>query len=193
MRQPEAQSRIVTVPNLVSLARLLGVPLFLWLLLVEQNDLWAAIVLGVGGSSDWVDGFLARRLGQVSRLGELLDPAADRLYILATLLGLSVRGILPWWFTAALLLREAVLAVALLVLRRHGYGPPPVHYVGKAATFLLLIALPMLLLAHGAPATTFWAYPTGWAFAWWGLVFYWLAGVFYLVQTAGAIRQRPTS
>ena len=75
------------------------------------------------------------------------------------------------------------------MLRRHGYGPPPVHYVGKTATFILLVAFPTLLLASAAPSTHVWAYPCGWAMAWWGLVLYWVAAVFYLVQTAGVIRE----
>src|SRR4051794_32354879 len=103
MGQPSADAKaysdVLTVPNLVSFLRLLGVPLFLYLLLVPHADVAAVIVLAIGGTSDWVDGFLARRLGQVSRLGELLDPLADRLYILATLVALSLRAIVPWWFT----------------------------------------------------------------------------------------------
>jgi cardiolipin synthase len=181
--------RILTVPNLVSFARLAGVPLFLWLLLVQQADGWAIVVLAIGGTSDWVDGFLARRLGQVSRLGELLDPLADRLYILATLFALSIRDVLPWWFTIALLAREAFMALLLLVLRRKGFGPPPVHFLGKTATFILLVALPMLLLAHTVAGSHWWAYPLGWALAWWGLVLYWVAAVFYVVQAAGAVRE----
>lgn len=181
--------RILTVPNLVSLARLVGVPLFLWLLLVEQADGWAVVVLAVGGTSDWVDGFLARRLGQVSRLGELLDPLADRLYIVATLLALSIREVLPWWFTLALLAREAIMSVLLLVLRRAGFAPPQVNYIGKAATFILLIALPMLLLAYVAEGAHWWAYPLGWALAWWGLVLYWVAAAFYVIQATGAVRE----
>ena len=190
MGQPAGgQGRILTIPNLVTVVRLLGVPLFLWLLLVRRADGWATAVLAIGGTSDWVDGFLARRLGQVSRIGELLDPLADRLYIIATLLALSVRDVIPWWFTGALLIREATLAVLLLVLRRNGYGPPPVHYVGKAGTFLLLIALPMLLLAHASASASHWAYPMGWGIGWWGLVLYYVAGLFYVVQAAGAVRE----
>ena len=94
-----------------------------------------------------MDGWIARRLRQVSRLGELLDPLADRLYILATLLAFTAREVVPWQFTAALLARELLLLGSLAVLRRYGYGPPPVHYVGKTATFLLLAAFPVLLLA----------------------------------------------
>jgi len=181
--------RVFTLPNLVSVLRLLGVPLFLYLLLVSHNDAWAIVVLAIGGGTDWVDGFLARRLGQVSRFGELLDPFVDRLYIVATLLALTVRGVLPWWFTAALLLREAVLVACLFVLRRYGFGPPPVHYVGKAATFILLFAMPVLLLAEVSESAAGWAYPSGWGLAWWALVLYWIAGAMYVVQVTRAVRE----
>jgi cardiolipin synthase (CMP-forming) len=144
------------------------------------------VVLAVGGTSDWIDGYLARRLGQVSRLGELLDPFADRLYILATLVAFTVRGIVPWQFTVALLARDVVMVICLAVLRRAGQGPPPVHYVGKTATFLLLMAFPMLLLADVTGATGW--YASGWALAWWGLVLYWIAAIFYLIQARTVIR-----
>lgn len=182
-----AYRRVRTFPNLISFVRLLGVPLFLYLFLVKEQDVAALVVLAVGGTTDWVDGWLARRLGQVSRLGELLDPIADRLYILATLLAFTAREIVPWPFTAALLARELVLLVGVGVLRRYGYGPPPVHYLGKTATFILLAAFPVLLLAHAAPATTAWATPLGWALAWWGIVLYWVAGVLYLMQMRGLV------
>jgi cardiolipin synthase len=175
-----ASNRIWTIPNVISFARLLGVPLFLYLLLGPHYDVAAVVVLALGGTTDWVDGYVARRLGQVSRLGELLDPFADRLYIVATLLGFTVREIIPWWLTVALLSREAVLGVALLVLRRHGYGPPPVHYVGKTGTFVLLAA--------AVPATADVAGPIGWGLAWWGLGLYWAAAVLYLAQTVQLVR-----
>jgi cardiolipin synthase len=181
--------RVLTVPNLVSLLRLLGVPLFVWLVLTERHDGWAVVVLAVGGTTDWVDGFLARRLGQVSRLGELMDPLVDRLYIVATVVVLTIRGVVPLWFTLALLAREIFLGVCLLVLRRYGYGPPPVHYLGKAATFLLLLALPTMLLAAVSSGASGWAYPVGWSLAWWGLVLYWVAALFYLYQVLGVARQ----
>jgi cardiolipin synthase (CMP-forming) len=181
-------NRIWTIPNVISFIRLLGVPLFLYLLLGPQLDLAAVVVLTVGGTTDWVDGYVARRLGQVSRLGELLDPFADRLYIGATLIGFTVRGVVPWWLTAALLLRELVLGMALLVLRRHGYGPLPVHYVGKTGTFVLLGAFPVLLLAHAVPSVANVAGPIGWGLAWWALGLYWAAAVLYLAQTAALLR-----
>lgn len=177
-----AYRRVRTVPNLISVIRLLGVPLFLYLFLVVEHDIAALVVLAVGGTTDWVDGWLARRLGQVTRFGELLDPLADRLYILATLLAFTVREIVPWPFTVALLTRELALLAGIGVLRRHGHGPPPVHFLGKTATFVLLAAFPVLLLAHAAPAAETWAAPLGWALAWWGIVLYWVAGVVYLMQ-----------
>lgn len=182
--------RVLTVPNLISVIRLLGVPLFLYLLLISEHDLAAVVVLAVGGSTDWLDGWLARRTGQISRLGELLDPVADRLYILATLFGFTLREIVPWQFTVALLGREVLLLASLAVLRRYGYGPPPVHYLGKTATFILLAAFPVLLLGTAVPAAQAWAWPLGWALAWWGLVLYWIAGVLYLIQTAQLVRAR---
>lgn len=190
VREPEASGnhQVLTVPNLISFARLLGVPLFVWLMLGPHLDGWAVVVLAIGGTSDWVDGYLARRLHQVSRLGELLDPLADRLYILATLLTFTLREIVPWQFTVALLAREAMLLVCLGVLRRYGYGPPPVHYLGKTATFILLFAFPVLLLAQASGAANALAYPIGWGLAWWGLVLYWVAGFFYVVQVVTVAR-----
>ena len=170
-------ARVLTVPNLISFARLLGVPLFLYLFLATHAWGWAILVLAIGGLSDWVDGFAARKLHQVSRLGELLDPAADRLYILATIFAFTAKGVLPWAFT-----------IALLVLRRHGYGPPPVHYVGKTGTFVLLAAFPILLLAAAVPATEAIAGPIGWGAAWWGLGLYWAAAVLYLAQAGRLLR-----
>ncbi|MEU7905532.1 CDP-alcohol phosphatidyltransferase family protein [Actinoplanes sp. NPDC049118] len=183
-----ASDRIWTIPNVISFVRLLGVPLFLYLLLGPQNDVAAVIVLTLGGTTDWVDGYVARRMNSVSRLGELLDPFADRLYILATLIGFTVREVVPWWLTVALLLREAVLGVALLVLRRHSYGPPPVHYLGKTGTFVLLGAFPVLLLAEAVPSTAAVALPIGWALAWWALGLYWAAAVLYLAQARAMLR-----
>jgi cardiolipin synthase (CMP-forming) len=178
--------RIATIPNAVSFARLIGVPVFLYLILGPHYDVAAVIVLVVGGSSDWIDGYLARRLNQVSRLGELMDPLADRLYIFATLLAFAIRGIIPWWFLIAILARDVVLTLCLFVLRRYGYGPPPVHYLGKTATFILLLAFPLLYLAAITDAT-FW-FAAGWGFAWWGIVLYWIAGGFYIYQVAGVVR-----
>jgi cardiolipin synthase (CMP-forming) len=184
--------RVVTLPNALSVLRLLGVPLFLWLLLGPHADLAALIVLALSGISDWADGVIARRLNQSSRLGALLDPAADRLYILATLVGLTLRHIIPWWLAAVIIGRDALLACTLPVLRRHGYGPPPVHYLGKAATFCLLYAFPLLLLGarHGTIADV--ARPVAWAFTIWGTALYLWAGALYLVQVDQLTRRAAT-
>jgi cardiolipin synthase (CMP-forming) len=179
--------RVFTVPNLISMARLAGVPVFLWLVIVPQADWWAVGLLIAAGLSDWLDGKLARAWNQQSRLGQVLDPAADRLYIAATLVGLAVRAIIPWWLVALLVARELVLGVALLVLRRHDFGPLQVSFVGKAATLCLLYAFPLLFLgSHAGPAAVA-ARVTGWAFAIWGTALYWWAAVLYLVQARQVI------
>ncbi len=173
--------RILTLPNLLSLLRLLGVPVFLVLLLGPHADLPALAVLLFAGFSDYLDGKLARAWDQVSRLGQLLDPIADRLYIVATLVAFVLRDIIPWQLAAALVARDLLLALCLPVLRHYGYGPPPVHFLGKAATFNLLYAFPFLLLSigHGIVATL--ARPIGWAFVIWGTALYWWAGCLYVI------------
>jgi cardiolipin synthase len=177
-----------TLPNALSVLRLLGVPLFLWLLLGPEADGWALVVLMVSGFTDWLDGKLARWLDQGSRIGAFLDPAADRLYIVAALIALALRDIVPVWLVPVLIGREFVLGVALLVLRRYGYPPLQVHYLGKAATLLLLYAFPGLLLAYGSNPVAAVAEPIAWALTIWGTVLYVLSGAFYLVQVAGIVR-----
>ncbi|SOD73814.1 cardiolipin synthase [Jatrophihabitans sp. GAS493] len=174
--------RIATVPNALSVLRLLGVPLFLWLLLGPQADLLAIVVLMVSGFTDWADGWLARRLNQQSSLGTLLDPAADRLYILATLFGFSVRDIIPWWLAAVIVGRDLILAAVLALLRRYGYAPLPVHYLGKAATFNLLYAFPLLLIGDGDGTLSAVVRPIAWAFTIWGTVLYLWSGGLYVLQ-----------
>ena len=190
--------RVLTVPNALSAARLASVPLFLWLILRPEfggprSDGWALLVLALSGISDYLDGTLARRWNQVSRLGRVLDPAADRLYVLSTLTGLTWRDILPWWLTAVLIAREAVLGVAILVLRRHRYGPPQVNFLGKAATFSLMYAFPLLLLSVGGGWTHEIATVFGWAFAGWGTTLYWWAGILYVVQVRRLVRADATA
>ena len=180
--------RIWTVPNALSVLRLLGVPLFLWLLLGPHADAWALVVLAVSGFTDWLDGVLARLLNQTSRFGALLDPLADRLYILATLVGLVLRHVIPWWLAALIVGRDVVVGAVLPRLRKAGYGPPEVHYLGKAATFCLLYAFPLLLLGtyHGTAADI--ARPIAWAFTIWGTSLYLWSGAVYLHQIAGLLR-----
>lgn len=185
---------VLTLPNLISVLRLLCVPLFAGLLLAHEDG-WALLVLALAGASDWLDGRLARALHQESRLGELLDPAADRLFILVTLVVLTMRGVVPLWLVGVIALREVGLATVLAVLVRRGVGPLPVHLVGKAGTFALLYAFPLLLLAHwqagNAVGTV--AQVVGWAFAVWGVGLYWLAAVVYVRQAVGELRRRGTT
>ncbi len=184
--------RVWTIPNLLSFARLLGVPLFLWLLLKKNpSDGWALVVLALSAVTDYADGKLARLLGQYSKLGELLDPLADRLYILATLVAFVIRGFLWWWVAALIVGRDLVLAVGLRLVRRHGYVALPVHYLGKAATFCLLYAFPLLLLAQGTSVVARVALPVGIAFTVWGLVLYFWAGWLYLRQVVWVMRNTP--
>jgi len=184
-------SRVLTVPNVISLIRLLLVPVFA-VLAWRGEDLAALYVLAVSGASDWLDGVLARGLHQVSRLGELLDPAADRLFILVTLIVLAARDDIPWWLVAAIVGRDVLLAGLLFVLLRAGVGPLPVHFVGKAATFALLYAFPLLLLAQWTSVVGSIAGVLGWAFAWWGIGLYWLAALIYLRQAVRALRDPST-
>ncbi|MET0966564.1 MAG: CDP-alcohol phosphatidyltransferase family protein [Nakamurella sp.] len=188
---PVASSRILTIPNLLSFIRLLGVPLFLYLLLGPQLDGWALAVLIVSAITDYADGKLARLLDQYSRLGELLDPAADRLYIVAALVGFVIRGFIPWWVAVLIIGRDVLLACTLPILRRYGYTALPVHYLGKAATFCLLYGLPMLLLAQGDSIVAQIALPTSYAFIAWGLVMYLVAGGIYFQQLGWVIRNCP--
>ncbi len=177
-----SSDRVLTIPNALSVARLLGVPLFLWLILGPEADGWALVVLMVSGFTDYADGQIARRLNQQSRIGELLDPAADRLYIFATVLGLALRDIIPWWLVIALVARDVALALTLPVLHRRGYNALPVHFLGKSATFCLLYAFPLLLLGDRDDTLGLIARIVGWAFAIWGTALYFWAGALYFVQ-----------
>jgi cardiolipin synthase len=175
-------TRVWTVPNALSVLRLLGLPLFLWLVLGPHADGWALGVLMASGITDYLDGYLARRLDQASRLGQILDPVADRLYILAVVIGLAIRHVVPWWFAVILPLRDLLLWVLVPILRTRGYSALPVHFLGKAATFNLLYAFPLLLLGDGTSAAATLAKVFGWGFAGWGIGLYWWAGILYAYQ-----------
>ena len=182
---------MLTVPNLISIVRLAGVPLFLWLVLGPQADGWALLVLALSGVSDYLDGYLARRLHQTSTLGAVLDPVADRLYILATVLGLAWRDIIPWWLAVLLPARDVFLWCLVPFLRRRGYSALPVHFLGKAATANLLYAFPLLLLGDGHGVVASLARVFGWAFAVWGTGLYWWAGLLYAWQVHKLLSDHP--
>ena len=193
-RASDPLGRIWTIPNGISVARLVGVPVFLWLVLgvrTQTGDWWAVGLLIVAGLSDWLDGKIARALNQQSRLGVLLDPAADRLYIVSTVIGLAVRGIIPWWLVIVLAAREVMLGVLLLILRRRGWGPLQVSFIGKAATLTLFYAFPLLFLGAHPSSYAELARVVGWAFALWGTALYWCAGLLYIVQARRLLGQQP--
>jgi cardiolipin synthase len=180
--------KIVTIPNILSFLRLLGVPLFLWLIVVAEADGWALVLLVVSSATDWLDGKIARATGQITRLGQLLDPLADRLYIAAALLGLAVRGFIPWWLVGVLLARDVVMGVVILLLKRRGMLGLPVHFLGKAATFCLLYAFPLILGGGFDGAVGDVAKVLGWAFAIWGTALYWYAALLYIEQARRILR-----
>ncbi|WP_280276485.1 CDP-alcohol phosphatidyltransferase family protein [Nocardia wallacei] len=191
---PQADARadrILTVPNVLSVLRLIGVPVLLWLLLVEHADGWAFVLLVVSGFTDFLDGKLARLLDQYSRLGALLDPFVDRLYLVATVLGLLVRGILPWPFVVLLIGRDLVLAAVLPIYRRRGLPPPEVIYLGKAATFALMSALPWLLAGQMDWAAAGFSRAFGWALLIWGTAVYLWTGMLYLGKALAVSRSIP--
>ena len=178
----QLSDRVLTWPNALSALRLLLVPVFLWLILIDEN-LIAFSVLAFSSFTDWLDGYLARKLNQMSRLGQLLDPAADRLFILASLLGLAITNKVPWWLVVVVVGRDVLLFFTLPFLAKSGYGPLPVTYSGKAGTFALLYAFPLMLLPNVLPSE--WAvviYPVAWGFAFWGIWLYWWAGAIYIRQ-----------
>ncbi len=188
----ESSDRILTIPNVLSGLRLVGVPVYLWMLLGPHWDAAALGIIAFSGLSDYLDGKIARALNQTSRLGIVLDPAADRLYVLATLVGFAARGLVPWWLAGLLIGRDLVLAPTIALLRSRGYGPLQVHYLGKAATFNLMYGFPLLLLASllGGTAGDVIRAPA-WAFIWWGTALYVWAGVLYLWQTGSIVRTEP--
>ena len=179
---------IATWPNALTGLRALGIPLFIYLALGPESDGWAIAVLAVGGATDYFDGKLARALGQESKLGEILDPTIDRLYILATLIVLYMRDAIPLWLITTLIARDAILALVALALAAKGKAPLKVTFVGKAATFNLLYAFPFLLLALSDSLIGDFAFILGWAFAIWGVALYVSTGVSYFLTALKTIR-----
>lgn len=183
VERPYDTDRVLTIPNLLSFLRLAGVPLFLWMILGPHADGWAVLLLMFAGFTDWLDGHLARAWHQTSRLGQMLDPVADRLYIASTLVALAIRGIIPWWLVALLVARDVMMLALVPLLKTRGYTSLPVHLIGKAATFCLLYAFPMVLLGAGSSMLATTSRVLGWSFAIWGTALYWWAGLLYVRQT----------
>jgi cardiolipin synthase (CMP-forming) len=188
--RPAAPSNaIVTVPNAITLARLVLMPVCAWLLATEHYGAGLVLTAAVG-ATDWVDGWLARRLGQVSRLGQLLDPFADRLLIASVTVALLVRSVLPWQAVALLLGRDLLLLAGWPLLRRRGVQPPEVVWVGKAATFDLLCALPLLVWGETGFVAASVAHDLGLVLLWLGVVLYYVAGVVYVRMAVDGLARR---
>ncbi|WP_431817454.1 CDP-alcohol phosphatidyltransferase family protein [Gordonia jacobaea] len=184
-------SRIVTVPNALSVLRLALIPVFLWLLLDVKADAWAFWVLMLSGFTDWADGKLARLLNQSSRLGELLDPLADRLYIVIIPVAFAIRGIIPWWIIGIIVARDVLLFASGPLLRSRGLLALPVLYIGKAATFALMSAFPWLLAGQLDSVIGTICYPIGWAFLIWGVALYVWSFLLYWAQTIAVVTKMP--
>lgn len=183
----ELSNRILTIPNLLSFARLLLVPVFL-VLLMQGQDAAALLVLAISSLTDFLDGYIARRFNQMSRLGQLLDPAADRAYIFAAIIGLASRELVPWWIVAIIVGRDVLLLALGVVLANHGFGPLPVHQLGKVATFALFLGMPLIMLGLAVPILAPFSQPVAWAITLWGAFLYWWAGAIYLIETLRVIR-----
>jgi len=180
--QGEVSARVFTIPNIISFVRLLTIPVFLWLVWRGGYDITALVVLIAAVSTDFVDGLVARKLGQVSKLGQLLDPLADRLFIAAAVVALAMREVVPVWLVVIVVLRDVLLGVGALFLSRYGAGILPVKWMGKWATFALLASLPLFLLGALVDSLATYIEPFAWAVALAGTVLYWWVGFLYLGQ-----------
>jgi len=181
--------RILTVPNLITLVRLACIPLFLWMLFGKNWQSASAVLLGVLGATDWVDGFVARRYGQVSTFGKVLDPTADRLLVATAVISVMVYGAVPLWFGIATIAREVLVSVMVLLLASLGAARIDVLWVGKAGTFGLMFAYPTFLLAYG-DAT--WQEPfkvIAWVTGIVGLALAWYAAGSYIGPARDALRK----
>jgi CDP-diacylglycerol--glycerol-3-phosphate 3-phosphatidyltransferase len=189
--QGGSRDRIVTAPNALSFLRLILIAVFVYLLLGTHAYGAAVAVLMVSGFTDWADGKIARIFDQYSRLGELLDPAVDRLYMVVVPVTMALAGIVPWWIIVVLLVRDGLLAAMLPVLRSRGLSALPVTYVGKAATFALMSAFPLILLGQWDAQWSRVIGACGWAFLIWGLGMYLWSFVLYVVHLRLVVRGLP--
>jgi cardiolipin synthase len=186
------ERRVLTIPNVLSIVRLVLLPVFGYLLLVRHAYGPAVAVLMVSGVSDWADGKIARLVAnQSSPLGEVLDPLVDRVYMVAVPVMLAAAAVVPWWLVAVLMARDAILAATLPVLRARGVRALPVTYVGKAATFALMSGFPLVLLGQWDAVWSRVVGASGWAFVIWGTGMYLWSAVLYLLQVRLVARRLP--
>lgn len=189
----EGEARVVTVPNALSLGRLLCVPLFLWLLFGRDNRAGAAWLLAALGATDWVDGYIARRFDQVSTVGKVLDPTADRVLLVVGIVAILVDGSAPIWLGVAALAREVLVSAGVLALAAMGARRIDVSWAGKVGTFALMMAFPIFLVAN-APNNS-WEGPLrvlAWACAAVGLAFSYWSAFHYIAPGVAALREGRT-
>jgi cardiolipin synthase len=187
--QDEGLDRILTAPNVITMVRLLCIPLFLWLLFTKREQTAAAILLAALGATDWVDGFVARRFGQVSTFGKVLDPTADRLLVGTAVIAVLVYGAVPLWFGLATIAREVLVSAMVVLLASLGAARIDVLWVGKAGTFGLMFAYPTFLLGYGDAG---WQEPIrviAWVTGISGLVLAWIAAGSYVGPARKALAQ----
>ncbi|MDQ6617230.1 MAG: CDP-alcohol phosphatidyltransferase family protein [Actinomycetota bacterium] len=185
-----APARILTVPNAITTVRLLCVPLFLWLLFRQHNGRYAAAwLLGVLGATDWVDGYLARRLGQVSELGKILDPTADRILLGVAVVSILIDGSVPLWLGIVVLARELLVSGAVLALAAAGARRIDVQWAGKAGTLALMFAFPLFLVAHSTAGWKDVAAVLAWVAAVPGVCFGWYAAITYVPVARKALAE----
>lgn len=189
---PRASNRIITVPNAISFLRICSIPYIAWLIAHHQM-VFALIMLAIGALSDCLDGYIARTCNQVSLLGQILDPIADRLLIVCSILALACIGVIPWLVLAAVIVRDAIMAILILILAQHNFGPLPVNFMGKTGTALLMMSIVAMMILNtiGLSAIPFF-YETVLATSIWGIVLYWSAGVLYVQQTYALLTGKLT-
>ncbi len=179
---PKAMNRVLTVPNLISFLRICSIPYLAWLI-TKNHMILALIVLAISAFSDCIDGYIARRWNQVSKLGQILDPIADRLLIIFSTIALAIARIIPWWALALVVLRDVIMAALVVLLAQHDYGPLPVNFVGKAGTALIMLAIVSLMIVYAVNTEAmFVLYAAAIACGVWGIVLYWYAGLLYYRQ-----------
>lgn len=189
----QVSSRIWTIPNAISALRLALVPVFA-VLVFTHHDVWALVVVTISSISDWADGFIARKLNQVTKLGQALDPIADRCFIFVTILALTVRDVLPIGILIIVVARDLIMLVLVSMIARKGHKPMAVTLVGKAATLCLFVAFPLFIFAgiaevSGVLETV--ARSAAWVFAVLGAVLYWASAVQYLIRGRALLATSP--
>ena len=183
------EDRLLTVPNLISVARLGCIPVFLWLLFAQDDRFGAAILWGIVGATDWVDGWWARRFDVVSEFGKLIDPVTDRAVLIVGIFAVGIDGSVPWWLVILTLAREVLVAIAGLGLGALGARRIDVTWWGKCATFGLYFAFPLLLAGASDIGFAEWFRWAGWACAIPSLIYSYLSAAQYIPMGLEALRE----